>query len=421
MAYVLLWFPLASETFIFREVMRLREKGFPLSVYTLYGERPQGQSAEMLHYSGPLTHIGPKNTPAILSAFFRQLKKRPRFVLGLIREMLLQRMRNVEAYAENTLCFFAGFRLAELIEKDGISLLHSPWANGPATAAWVASRLTGIPFSFTGRAGDIYPEDGLLAEKSRDAVFIRTNNAADVDWLKKFCPAGDEDKIHLVYNNLTLTQHVDSERTCRPPYRILAVGRFCRKKGFPYLITAMARLRRKNFPVHLTLVGDGNWHHRIVSQIRRLGLEQDIDLPGFVPHDHLLGYMKTHNMMVVPSVIHKNGDRDGIPNVIMEALCNGMPVIATDVCGISEVIHQGETGLLIPQRDARAICSAIRWTVSHWEESVRMACAGRELVRKMFDSEHNTAQLYSLYESAMREAARAAADPAGGKTDGNRS
>ena len=91
LAYVLLWFPLASETFIFREVMQLREKGFPLSVYTLYGTRPEGQSAEMLNYSGPLTHIGPKASFSILAAFFRQVRKRPRLVLRLIREILLQR------------------------------------------------------------------------------------------------------------------------------------------------------------------------------------------------------------------------------------------------------------------------------------------------------------------------------------------
>lgn len=401
--------------------MRLREKGFPLSVYTLYGTRPEGQSAEMLNYSGPLTHIGLRASLSILAAFFRQMRKRPRLVLRLVREKLLQRMRNAESYAENTLCFFAGFRLAELITNDGVSLLHAPWANGPATAAWVASRLTGIPFSFTGRAGDIYPEDGLLAEKSRDALFVRTNNAADVEWLKKFCPAGSESKIHLIYNTLTLVQHVDGPAPCLPPYRILAVGRFCRKKGFPYLITAMARLRREKFPVHLTLVGDGNWHHRIVSQIHRLGLENDIDLPGFVPHDHLMRFMKSHNMMIVPSVIHQNGDRDGIPNVIMEALTNGMPVIATDVCGISEVIHPGKTGLLIPQRDARAICSAIRWTVDHWDESLKMAAAGRELVRKMFDSEYNTLQLCELYESAMRGEPGTQAGASDAHTDGSRS
>ena len=183
----------------------------------------------------------------------------------------------------------------------------------------------------------------------------------------------------------------------------------------------MARLRREKFPVHLTLVGDGNWHHRIVSQIHRLGLENDIDLPGFVPHDHLMRFMKSHNMMVVPSVIHQNGDRDGIPNVIMEALTNGMPVIATDVCGISEAIHPGKTGLLIPQRDARAICSAIRWTVDHWDESLKMAAAGRELVRKMFDSEYNTLQLCELYESAMRGEAGAQAEASAAYTDGSRS
>ena len=122
-----------------------------------------------------------------------------------MRKGFFHRMRNMESLGENLWCFMAGFLLAELCVRDGVKLIHSPWANGPATASWVASRLTGIPFAFTGRAGDIYPEDGLLREKSADALFIRTNNHANVSWLRKFCPAGQEYKVHAIYNSLTFT------------------------------------------------------------------------------------------------------------------------------------------------------------------------------------------------------------------------
>lgn len=114
-------------------------------------------------------------------------------------------------------------------------------------------------------------------------------------------------------------------------------------------------------------------------------------MPGFVPNDRIRTFMEEHDMLVVPSVVHTNGDRDGIPNVIMEALSCGMPVVATDVCGVGEVIRNGETGYLIPQRDPAALADAIRRMLSDREAALRMAQTGRELVFRMFDTETNIA------------------------------
>ncbi|MBD5538691.1 MAG: glycosyltransferase family 4 protein [Desulfovibrio sp.] len=406
MAYVLLWFPLSSETFIFREIVQLRQLGLDIRVYTMYGAALRGCSREMRAYDGPVTRMGVAALFRILGAFFRAARRSPGLVGRLLREGFFRRMRNLESLGENLWCFMAGFLLAEDCRRDDVALIHSSWANGPATAAWVASRLTGIPFAFTGRAGDIYPEDGLLREKSRDARFIRTNNAANVDWLRRFCPPGAQDKVRLVYNSLTFTEREPCAASMRPPYRILAVGRFARTKGFPELITALARLRRERVPVRLTLVGDGAWRGRLTRQVRRLGLGECVDMPGFVPHDELRRYMRSHDMLVVPSVVHSNGDRDGIPNVIMEALSMAMPVVATDVCGIAEVIRNGETGLLVPQRDPAALADAIRAMLGDREAAKDMALAGRALVETMFDRDANIAALRDLYaEAAAPEAA----------------
>ena len=396
-AYVLLWFPLSSETFIFREVQQLRARGMSIDVFTLYAEKTPGQSREMKEYPGRVVRLGARATWTLFTTFLRHVKERPRLAWRLVREVLFRRLRNLESLGENSWAFFAGFWIADRAKEAGITLFHAPWANGPATAAWVASRVSGIPFSFSGRAGDIYPQDGLLPEKIRDAAFVRTNNQADVAWLESHAPQGSEGKVRLVYNSLTLRTEGECACPCRPPYRVLAVGRLCRTKGFPYLVSAMARLRRERFPVRLTLVGDGVWKRRILGQIKRLRLEDAVDMPGFVPHDRIAEYMRTHDMLVMPSVVHANGDRDGIPNVIMEALSHAMPVAASDVCGIAEVVRSGETGLLFPQRDARAIAGAIRWVCGHREEALAMARRGRELVKAMFDAEANIGRLYEIY------------------------
>ena len=396
-AYVLLWFPLSSETFIFREVMQLMACGLPVRIFTMYGKKLVGCSREMRSFPEQVHRMGVRAVGSVFSAFLRWLRRDPRMVWRLLRRGFFRRMRNLESLGENLWCFIAGFRLAEMCLEHGVRLIHAPWANGPATAAWVASRLTSIPFAFTGRAGDIYPEDGLLHEKSADALFIRTNNQANVDWLRRFCPRGQEHKVHAIYNALTFSPKGQCDIAMRPPYHLLAVGRFVRTKGFPDLLTAMARLRRENVPVCLTLVGDGKWRHKLVQMRNRLGLQQTVSMPGFIPHDQICDLMLHHDLLIMPSVVHANGDRDGIPNVIMEALAHAMPVIATDVCGIGEVVRNEETGLLVPQRDPRALADAIRRMLADRSLSVRMALAGRSLVLELFDTKRNIGDLMRLY------------------------
>ncbi|GHU90622.1 colanic acid biosynthesis glycosyltransferase WcaL [Deltaproteobacteria bacterium] len=407
-AYVLLWFPLSSETFIFREITELLSLKVPIRAYTMYGEAINGCSEEMRAFPGPVRHYGVCATFRILAAFARAVRLRPGAVAGLFREGFFRKMRDLESQGENLWCFMAGFLLAEHCLADGITLIHSAWANGPATAAWVASRMTGIPFAFTGRAGDIYPQDGLLHEKSRDALFIRTNNRANVRWLQKFCPPEQQGKVHLVYNSLTFLGRAENRSPTQKPFRLLAVGRFARTKGFPDLLTALARLRRERMPVCLTLVGDGRWRRKLHRLVDSLRLKDIVDLPGFVPHDQTREFMQSHDVLVVPSVVHDNGDRDGIPNVIMEALSCGMPVVATDVNGISEVIRDGKTGLLVPERNPTALAGAVRRMLEDRDRALSMARAGQALVERMFDRKTNTEALRNLYVDQWRSDAFAA-------------
>lgn len=409
-AYVMLWFPLSSETFVFREVENLRKLGVDARAFTMYGRASKGLAREMAEYKGPVSRMGIRAIAPICAAFARACKKNPGLVWRLMRKGLLRKMRNLEAQAENAWCFFAGFLLAERCQKDGVNLIHSAWANGPATAAWVASQISGIPFAFTGRAGDIYPQDGILPEKIADALFARANNAANVGWLRKFCPPGQEGKVKLVYNSLTLPeqrQHPPAKPS--QPARILAVGRFARTKGFPELLTAIARLKRENFPVVLTLIGDGRWRSKLVAMRGRLRLNDCVIMPGFIPNDQIAERMRQSDLLVVPSVVHANGDRDGIPNVIMEACSLGLPVVATDVCGIPEIIKNGATGYLVGQRDPATLASAIREALERPDRMAAYAAQARALVKNTFDPEANTAALRDLYLEALqsRQAAHA--------------
>lgn len=148
--------------------------------------------------------------------------------------------------------------------------------------------------------------------------------------------------------------------------------------------------------------GDGRWRRRLTAMRARLDLVEAVDMPGFMPHDQTRAFMRDHDILIVPSVVHSNGDRDGIPNVIMEALSQCMPVIATDVCGIAEVIRHNETGLLVAERDPRALALAVRHMLADRERARRMAEAGRDLVERMFDRTRNITALRDLYLSEYR-------------------
>lgn len=395
-AYVILWFPLPSETFIFREAQNLLKAGLPIVVHTLYGPSGKPMSPEMREAAKSSRTLGIRAAGRILASV-RYWRRENRAVHdALWREIPFRRWSCLELAGENLWAFLTGFHLARLFLEEGIEHIHAPWGNGPATAAWVASRLTGIPFSFAGRAGDIHPQDGALPEKIRAASFVHTNNKANAPYLVSMAPecAG---KIHQIYNCLTLTDREEAYVPMRPPYRLLAVGRFCRTKGFEYLLEGCSLLDKRGVPFQLTLVGAGLWDRKLRRLTKKLGLTQRVFFPGFVTHDRITEMLISHDMFLMPSVIHKNGDRDGIPNVIMESLSHRLPVIATEISGIPEVVRHGETGLLIPQRDAGAIADAVQALAADRQKAMAMAENGRALVRGMFDSEKNTQALYDLF------------------------
>ncbi|MEA4858655.1 glycosyltransferase family 4 protein [Solidesulfovibrio sp.] len=406
-AYILLWYPLPSETFIFREVENAKAAGMPLAVHTLYGEAAKHLSPPMRRVSPGVARLGLGAVPRILADMAWWAIRRPVETARILAGIPWRRWSCLEVAGENVWAMCAGFSLARRFLDDGIRHIHAGWANGPATAAWVASRLSGIPFSFSARAGDIYPQDGALPDKMRAAVAIHTNNKANIAYLRDISPA-DAGKIRQIYNSLTLSGKSRSPVHMEPPYRLLAVGRFCRTKGFDVLIDACAILSRRGVPFQLTLVGAGlPWPTAVIRRrVRIHGLRARVFLPGFVSHDRMAELYAASDIFVMPSVVHPSGDRDGIPNVIMEALAHGIPVVATDVCGIPEVVQDGLTGRLVRQRDPEALADAIMDLAGDRDRAVAMAQAGKARVAAMFDPEANTRSILEFFADATAKGGR---------------
>jgi len=400
-----LWFPKQSETFIFREVVNLWKMGLPLKVFTLYGELTEKLAPEMRSHADKAERLGIpylKTLPSQLLYWRRRDKKLTR---RLMRTLSPRRWSGLEKTGENLWAFLCGFYLARRFEEEGIEHIHASWAGGPATAAWIASRLTGIPFSFTARAWDIYPPDRVLKDKIRDAAFVRSETNYNINYMRRLV-GPETGKMYLTYNGVPLESPEEAPVRMKPPYQLVALGRFVGKKGYEYLLEACKIMQDSGTDFQLTLAGDGPRRRKLEKLTRELGLSHRVTFPGFVSYDRVSELFQSADLFLMPCVLDTSGDRDGIPTVIMEALEHRVPVIASDVSGISEVIEDRVTGLLIPERDAPAISNALRQMLDDREAAVEMAERGRAKVRKQFDPDTNHRMVFRLYEEHSRPAER---------------
>ena len=404
-AVLLLWYPLFTQPFIFREIENLRTQ-LPLEVYSLYGRNLACCSTEM-HAAADRVHtLGLRALPAILRDLLLQAVSHPRRLGRLLRQVLFHRWSSLEVLGENLWAFLAGIHLARLLREDGMDMIYAPWPRGTATAARVASALTGMPYATSARGDNLQPADPDLADKLREALFVRANNAADKERIETFAEGVARGKTELVYNSLTLPAEGQCPVRMQPPVRLLALGRFDVTKGFDVLLKACALLRDRQIDFTLMLAGDGGRRFGLGKESRaletlrsQLGLEGRVQMPGLVSHNELPRLLMSHDIFVAPCVIHASGRRDGIPNTVIEALSYGMPVVSTDINALPEVIHHGETGLAVPQQDPEALADAIQWCIAHPEESRRMAENGRRLAKEMFDPQRNAHLLAQLFIS----------------------
>jgi colanic acid/amylovoran biosynthesis glycosyltransferase len=397
-AYILRWFPEPSETFIYHEVTRLKEMGVPLKVFMTYGKVKKDLSPEMTRASHSVEKLGIPFFLAVPGAISFWLKRNHGEALRLCRTIPFRRWCDLETAGENMWAFLCGFHLARRFEEEGIEHIHAPWANGPATAAWVASRLTGIPFSFTAHAGDIFPPDGALAEKIDACCFLRTENAANIAHLSRFAGKHTH-KIHVIHNGIPTDQPSSARVTMKPPYQILALGRLVPKKGFDVLLRSCGILKEWGVDFHLTLGGSGRCERELKTLANRLGLGKRVFFPGFIPHHQVPEFLCSGDIFVMPSLIDASGDRDGVPTVIMEALFHGLPVTASDVSGIGEIIQDGNTGVLVPQKDPLALASALVKMVGDREMTLAMAGRGRSVVLERFDVGKSCREILNLFNA----------------------
>lgn len=400
--YLTLWFPLLSETFVFFEVEGLWKRGMPLSVYSLYGRRRKFLAEHMRNSKVPVRHLGIPYILPIAAAVIGRLILEPRLVGGILRKILFAKWRDMEMRLENYWAFCCGIYLAGKLRKAGVRHVHGAWASGPATACWVIYQLEGISYSFTARATDVRPPDGFLKEKLAECAFARADSSFNVPHMRSFLPEDKADKVHLVYNSLTMKGEETAPVHMQAPCRLIGIGRLIEKKGFSYLIRAAAQLQKENVPVDVTIVGGGTLMHTLQNEAQTCGVA--VNFTGALPHDQIAARLCASDILVMPSVIPDGTEQsDGLPTVILEAMRLGVPVVSTSVASIGDVVIDNETGRLVPQKDVQALADAIRSLIEDRENALRMAAAARALVLDKFSEENTLGRMEELFTRAWKE------------------
>lgn len=283
--------------------------------------------------------------------------------------------------------------------------IHSHFARGAALTAMRISRLVGITYSVTGHAFDIYARTTNLTEKLERANFVTSGSDYTVADLRRMVAAEHADRIHKVMMS------VDADRFRRTkPYpggRLVAgVGRLVRKKGFRYLVDASALLRDR-FPLDgVVILGDGPLEQKLHARADRLGVAETVQWLGERPHEEVRRLLERADVLAMPCVVLRDGNRDASPTVVKEALAMEVPVVATDEVGLPELVKD-EWGRIVPSRDPEALARALEEVLSlSREERVEMGRAGRNWMRELCDPRREALKLTRLIERAIDNSRR---------------
>lgn len=389
--YLCTTFPRLSETFVEREVRYLRER-LPLEVHSLWrGGSPDGIPVRVFR----------------LRFLFRLFLRVPAWLLrdpsGLVRilETLLRNPpRSLLSVQETHLGLAAGILLADEVRSDPPRWIHAVWATAPATAAWTIHCLTGARFSFGAHAYDLFQHGGdcLLREKIAAAAWIRTSTAAAARELeRRGAPAA---KIVLVRRGLASLPDPVEPRDPSPPLRALSVGRLVPKKGFRRQIELYRAWKEAGVPFEAVLVGDGPLRAELEAEVRSLGLGDRVFLPGALPASAVGPWYRWADLFLFTGAVSRDGDRDGLPNVVPEAMAHGLPVLATPSPGVREAVRDGETGVLLHGADPKvwAVGALRLWHAPRRRR--RIARQARAWVEENFRSAENTARLAERLENS---------------------
>jgi colanic acid/amylovoran biosynthesis glycosyltransferase len=422
--YVVKRFPRLSETFILNELIELEKRvEAPVELYALAEAGDAVRHAALAQLRARVSYLPGDDAVRTLSLRTgcfagerfadRPLRKIGR---GLADPLFPGKTAN-----EAKLLMLQAAALAGASWASGVRHLHAHFATDAATVAMLASRLSGVPYSFTAHAKDIFhiytdrdADAEFLAEKIAGARFVVTVSRYNQRYLQELVGPRHAGKIRHIYNGIDLDKLAPSG-AARERAVILGVGRLVEKKGFDDLIGACRLLASRGVPFRCMIVGDGPKRDALARAIEHLGLKDRVALVPPMAHEALLDAMAQASVLAAPCKVSASGDRDGLPTVLLEALATGLPAVSTSVAGIPEIIDSGTSGLLVQPSDPEALAEALATILTDPRLQSRLARAGRIKAERDFDITRNVAALHALMTQSLAESAAS-----GGSVDEDR-
>lgn len=388
--YVLKRFPVLSETFILNEILAIEARGVHVHIFSL--EKPEDPR---FHEDLPQLKARVSYVPNLAKLksllghnwrIARVSKQRYWKTFGkvwmLLKPVLLWRLLQ------------AGY-VANEVKRLKLNHIHAHFATRPTTVANLASSISGIPYSFTAYAMDIFKKElskKALSQKIQDAKTVVAISEYNKQYLSQISN-GSAHKIVHIYNGIHLDKYTPANNNSSGLFTILCVARLVEKKGLPILVKACHRLKESSIKFQCWIVGKGRIRPQLEALIKELDLKDYVKLLGPHTQGEVLERYRKADLFVLPCVVAPNGNQDGLPVSIIEALACGLPVVTTPIAGISEVIKEFQNGILVPPGDVQGLADAIETMIREKELYEKLKANARTSVVDQFDLEKTIQRL----------------------------
>ncbi len=400
-AYIMSRFPKLTETFVMSEIGAMKREVGNVAIFPLVRERAAVVHEEAARLAEE-AHYTPFISMAIVGANLRAMARRPSLYWSAVRDIVRETWRNRRFLLADLALFPKAVYLAARFRQLDIGHIHAHFATHPAAAAMIIHRFSGIPFSFTGHGSDLHRFQEMLCLKVREAAFVVAISEYNRRFIMDHCGDDVAATIHVVHCGVDLEEFASAEpaEQLNGSPVILCIGTLHEVKGQRYLLEAFAMLRQAGVDAVCHFVGDGPDRAALEAQAQQLGIAARVTFFGQRSRRQVLGHLRQAKMLVAPSVPSSDGRREGIPVVLIEAMAAGVPVIASRLSGIPELVLDAETGLLAEPGAASALAAAMRRLLDDGALAQRLAGRARAHVAAEFDLQQNVAALAQLFAEA---------------------
>jgi glycosyltransferase involved in cell wall biosynthesis len=401
LAYVLSRFPLLSETFILREMSELVRRGHQLDIVPLVVERPRTvhPEAAALEQRVRSLGLGASRTAASIA---RTVRLRPWHATRVALEALALNRASRRFLARAMVVAPKALAAGSVLQRSGTTHVHAHYGTHSALLAWMVHRLTGLPYSVTVHGHDLTVDRTMLARKLSDASFV----IAPSHYHRRCVEAAAGDavaaKTHVVHCGIELDRYrpAPATRDRAAALEILSIGSLQPYKGFRHLVDALRLLRERGLVFRCRIIGAGPTETELRRRIAAADLDGTVELLGARTQQQVAELLSTAHCYVQPSIVTSSGKTEGLPVALMEALACELPVVASDVGGVSELVRPGRTGVLVPAADASALAASIESVAEDWDAAKIEARAGRALIEREFDLRRTVDRLEALFASS---------------------